>query len=65
MNPLHTPGDLFLLCSDGLTDMIPDEQIRDILASGDDINKKANVLVEKAKEAGGNDNITVVLAEIS
>jgi serine/threonine protein phosphatase PrpC len=56
--------DLFLLCSDGLTDMIQDDQIRDILCSGIDIYHKAEELVEEAKKAGGEDNITVVLAAI-
>jgi protein phosphatase len=56
--------DLFLLCSDGLTDMVQDDLIRDILCSGIDIYQKAEELIEKAKKAGGDDNITVVLAAI-
>ena len=56
--------DLFLLCSDGLTDMVPDDLIRDILSSGIDIYHKAEELVEEAKKAGGEDNITIVLAAI-
>jgi protein phosphatase len=56
--------DLFLLCSDGLTDMLQDYQIRDILCSDIDIHRKAEELIETAKMAGGNDNITVVLVEI-
>jgi serine/threonine protein phosphatase PrpC len=56
--------DMFLLCSDGLTDMIPDEQIREILCSDSDISGKAEELIETAKDAGGTDNITVVLAAI-
>ncbi|MBN2516426.1 MAG: Stp1/IreP family PP2C-type Ser/Thr phosphatase [Deltaproteobacteria bacterium] len=58
------PGDLFLLCSDGLTDMVPNDQIRDILNSDVDINQKAGKMIEAAKTAGGDDNITVVLAAI-
>jgi protein phosphatase len=58
------PGDLFLLCSDGLTDMIPDEQILEILCSYKDIPPKADELIEAAKDAGGTDNITVVLSAI-
>ena len=57
--------DMFLLCSDGLTDMIPDEQIREILCSDSDIPHKAEELIETAKVAGGTDNITVVLAAIT
>jgi protein phosphatase len=56
------PDDLFLLCSDGLTDMVPDDQIHDILCSGIDIRHKVEELIETAKSAGGKDNITVVLA---
>ncbi len=57
-------GDLFLLCSDGLTDMLNDDQIQGILISGRDINAKAEALIQEANDAGGNDNITVVLAEV-
>jgi serine/threonine protein phosphatase PrpC len=57
-------GDLFLLCSDGLTDMVEDDQIREILLSDFDIHRKTEKLIEMAKAAGGNDNITVVLTAI-
>ena len=57
--------DLFLLCSDGLTDMIPDEQIREILCTDTDISRKAEELLETAKIAGGIDNITVALVAIT
>ena len=57
--------DIFLLCSDGLTDMILDDQIEDILASNEDIDRKVDELIENAKAAGGNDNITVVLVAIT
>jgi protein phosphatase len=57
--------DLFLLCSDGLTDMIPDEQIREILCTDTDISRKAEELIETAKIAGGIDNITVALVAIT
>ena len=56
--------DLFLLCSDGLTDMVPDDQIRDILCSNVDIDDKVDNLINAAKSAGGKDNITVVLAAV-
>jgi PPM family protein phosphatase len=58
------PEDLFLLCSDGLTDMVPDDLIRDILCSGIDIHRKVEQLIETAKLAGGKDNITAVLAAV-
>jgi serine/threonine protein phosphatase PrpC len=59
------PGDLFLLNSDGLTDMIQDKQIREILTSDVDIHRKVDELIESAKAAGGKDNITVVLVAIT
>ena len=58
-------GDLFLLCSDGLTDMIQDNQIQEILHSDIEIHRKTDNLIESAKAAGGKDNITVVLAAIT
>jgi protein phosphatase len=57
--------DLFLLCSDGLTNMVRDDQIREILCSDINIHRKAEALVETANVAGGEDNITVVLAFIT
>ena len=57
--------DMFLLCSDGLTDMIPDDQIQEILFSDSDLHRKTDELIEAAKVAGGIDNITVVLAAIA
>ena len=56
--------DLFLLCSDGLTDMVSDDQIRDILCSNLNIDDKVDNLINAAKSAGGKDNITVVLAAV-
>jgi len=55
-------GDLFLLCSDGLSDMVDDNQIRDILFSTAPLLQKVEKLIESANAAGGYDNITVVLA---
>lgn len=58
-------GDLFLLCSDGLTDLIEDREIVKVLLSDSEIASKAAQLVEMANSAGGKDNITVVLAKIA
>src|SRR5918993_667712 len=55
------PGDMILLCSDGLTDMIQSTQIIDILSGRGNLKSKAAQLVAAANEAGGKDNITVVL----
>jgi protein phosphatase len=57
-------GDLFLLCSDGLTDMVDDNLISQVLSSAIDLPQKTEKLVEMAKSAGGRDNVTVVLSEI-
>lgn len=54
------PGDVFLLCSDGLTTMVKDARIAEILAASDDLDKVVRALVDAANEAGGRDNITVV-----
>ena len=57
-------GDLFLLCSDGLTDMVEDQAILAVLTQTDDLQVKAQRLVELAHMSGGRDNITVVLVEV-
>jgi len=59
------PGDLFLLCSDGLTDLIEDRHIVQSLQQSGNLCQKVEQLVAMANNAGGKDNITVVLAEIS
>jgi protein phosphatase len=57
-----TDGDVLLLCSDGLTTMISDEEITSTLrSSGGGIDKAAKALVDEANGHGGEDNITVVL----
>ncbi len=58
------PGDLFLLCSDGLTDMINDSLVKQYLSSGTDIKEKVDNLIHAANANGGKDNISVVLADI-
>ncbi len=54
------PGDVFLLCSDGLTTMIKEERIAAILKEADSLDAAVKQLVAEANEAGGRDNITVV-----
>lgn len=56
-------GDLVLMCTDGLTNMLEDEEIRVILSGAGDIAEKAQALVEAANANGGRDNISVVLIE--
>ncbi|MCF6094888.1 Stp1/IreP family PP2C-type Ser/Thr phosphatase [Microaerobacter geothermalis] len=53
--------DIFLICSDGLTKMVPDKEIEKILNQRISLQEMADQLVERAKEAGGDDNITVIL----
>lgn len=56
------PGDVYLLCSDGLSGMITDPQMEEILArDGDDLDLKCEQLIEAANAHGGTDNITVIL----
>jgi protein phosphatase len=54
-------GDAFLLCSDGLTSMISDDEIGSILRSAGSLDEAADALVRAANQSGGKDNITVVL----
>jgi serine/threonine protein phosphatase PrpC len=59
-------GDLFLICSDGLTTMVGDEEILELLERHhDDLDRAAKSLVAAANRAGGEDNITVVAFTIS
>lgn len=57
-------GDVYLLCSDGLTDMISPREILAAVEEDDDLDKVARALVSAANAGGGEDNITVVLFEI-
>lgn len=54
-------GSTFLLCSDGLTDMVNSKEIIQILSSDDNLDDKAKALIEAANNAGGKDNVTVLL----
>jgi protein phosphatase len=59
-------GDVFLLCSDGLTDMLDDNRIAaTILEQGGDPDRCAARLVELTNDAGGRDNVTVVLVRVA
>lgn len=55
------PGDLFLLCSDGLTHELTDAQIESLLDADSSLDELCSRLVEAAKKAGGSDNITCLL----
>lgn len=56
-------GDMVLMCTDGLTNMLEDEEIRMILESARDVVEGAQELVNAANENGGRDNISVILIE--
>ncbi len=57
-------GDVYLLCSDGLTDLIDDETICDLILSVDKLDDGCKNLVDTANGAGGIDNITVLLVRV-
>lgn len=61
--PIH-PGDKFLLCSDGLTSIVAEKNIKEILMSKKEPQIIADQLVEQANNNGGTDNITVIVIEV-
>ncbi|HET6146923.1 MAG TPA: protein phosphatase 2C domain-containing protein [Polyangia bacterium] len=58
------PGDLYLLCSDGLWSMVKDEQIAQIAGSTSDLEAACQLLLDAANEAGGPDNISAILVRV-
>jgi protein phosphatase len=59
------PGDLVLLCSDGLSDMLDDSGIAQVLQMHESLAAAGNALIEAANDAGGKDNISVILVRAS
>ncbi|TAF12699.1 MAG: serine/threonine protein phosphatase, partial [Nostocales cyanobacterium] len=57
-------GDRLLLCSDGLTEELVEQQIQGCIEHSPELEKAAYALVEAAKEEGGHDNITVILVSV-
>ena len=57
------PGNQILICTDGLTNMVEDSVIRDIMLRADTLEKRVEMLVETANHNGGRDNITVMIIE--
>jgi serine/threonine protein phosphatase PrpC len=58
-------GDIYLLCSDGLSDMLSSKEISDIMTSmGSDLDAGCDALVKKANNNGGRDNISVILVKV-
>lgn len=58
------PGDVYLLCSDGLSDMVSEKEIQNIIEENKKVKKKAIHLLNSALKAGGRDNITFILISI-
>jgi protein phosphatase len=58
------PGDVYLLCSDGLSDMLDDQSIGQLLQGYDSLEAAGRALIDAANDAGGKDNISVVLARM-
>jgi len=56
-------NDVYLLCCDGLSDLVDDWMVREIMTSGDSLEVIAENLIRAANNNGGTDNITVVLAQ--
>ena len=54
--------DLYLFCSDGLSDMVSDDRICELLLTPGSLGEKARSLVDAANDGGGRDNISVILA---
>jgi protein phosphatase len=57
------PGDRLLICSDGLSNMVEDERLAQLLAKGSP-EEAVWALIEEANRAGGHDNITVVVVDV-
>jgi protein phosphatase len=60
----HQKGDVFLLCSDGLTGMVEDARIQEILVRTPDLQSACSRLIEAANAAGGHDNVTCILTRL-
>lgn len=58
------PGDMFVFCSDGLSDMVPDRDLVNLLDKDEDLEVLCQRLVDQANENGGSDNITIILARV-
>jgi len=58
------PGERFLLCSDGLTNELADPELAELLGSIEDPQQAADQLVRRAVQAGGRDNVTVIVVDV-
>ena len=60
----YVNGDKYLICSDGLTDMVSEDEIYEIITKSPNLTNSAEALMQKALDAGGIDNITLIQCEI-
>jgi protein phosphatase len=58
------PGDIYLLCSDGLSRMVKDDEILQTLITVKDLDEATKILIDKANQGGGRDNITTILVRV-
>ena len=56
--------DVYLLCSDGLSKMVSDDEVRDVLLEHEDLESALYTLIEMANDRGGNDNVTVIIVKV-
>ena len=61
----YSSGDIILMCSDGLTNMVEDEDIKNIINKGEELDLTAHKLVDTANNNGGKDNISVLLVRLN
>jgi protein phosphatase len=54
-------GDLYLMCSDGLTDMVDDASMASLMSTSTELTQRASALIQLANAKGGRDNVTVML----
>lgn len=59
----HLPGDIYFLCSDGISDVLSLQEMEKIIASTPSLKELVNKLIEKAKNKGGSDNMTILMIE--
>ena len=56
--------DVYLLCSDGLSKMLSDDEIRDVLVDHEDLESALYTMIEEANDRGGSDNVTVIIVKV-
>lgn len=61
----HTePGDIYLMCTDGLSDLLSTREMEEVVNNAESLQQAAQTLVDQANQIGGHDNITVVIAKV-